>query len=439
MRQSTGIIPPRGRALARSAVAPERFDPFEGFFRSRGPAPEPPDGLLDLPAARRWFALLAWGEEEGLYTYQMPLEGRTGSRVVVLGRSRLMLSCYDYLGLAGHREVEEAAIAAVRTYGTGTGGVRMLTGTTALHHDLEREIAAFKGVEAALTFGSGYLANLAVVAALVGPRDRVLLDACAHRSLHDACVLARVPVTIVPHNDVAAIERELRQAPAGCRTLIVVDGLYSMDGDLCPLPDLLYLKDRYGAFLLVDEAHALGVLGVTGRGVHEHFGLPAGAVDVWTGSLSKAVPSNGGFLAGRRDLIVYLQHASAPFWFSAALAPASAGAALEALRVARREPERLEALRRNADALRAGLRARGYDTGLSASAIVPVLLGEEAAAWRLARRLFDEGVLVSAVVHPAVRQGSARLRLCATAAQSSADLDEALDAFDRAAHEAGTA
>jgi glycine C-acetyltransferase len=425
--------------VTRPISPPERLDPFDGFFRGRGPAPGPADGLLDLPAVRRWFALLAWGDEEGLYTYQIPLEGRTGSRVSVLGRSRLMLSSYDYLGLVGHPAVEEAAVAAVRTYGTGTGGVRMLTGTTALHRDLEREIAAFKEVEAALTFGSGYLANLAVVAALFGPRDRVLLDAGAHRSLHDACALARVPATTFPHNDMAALERALRRAPAGRRTLIAVDGLYSMDGDLCPLPELVELRRRHGAFLLVDEAHALGVLGAAGRGVHEHFGVAAGEVDVWTGSLSKAVPSNGGFLAGRRDLIVYLQHAAAPFWFSAALGPAAAGAALEALRVARREPERLDAMRRNAAALRAGLRARGYDTGSSTSAIVPVLLGEEAAAWRLARRLFDEGVLVSAVVHPAVPRGAARLRLCATAAQSAADLDAALDAFERAGRRAGAA
>ena len=416
----------------------ERRDPFDGLFRGPGPPPVLPEGLLDIPAARRWFALLSWGDERGLYTYQLPLEGRTGSRVVVEGRTRLMLSCYDYLGLASHPAVADAAIDAVRSFGTGTGGVRMLTGTTALHHDLEREIAAFKGVEAALTFGSGYLANLAVVAALFGPRDRVLIDAHAHRSLHDACVLARVPVTTFPHNDIAAAEDALRRAPAG-RTLIVVDGLYSMDGDICPLPELVELKRRYGAFLLVDEAHSLGVLGTTGRGVHEHFGIAADAVDIWTGSLSKAIPSNGGFLAGRRDVIVYLQHAAAPFWFSAALAPAAAGAALEALRVVRREPERLDALRRNAGALRAGLRARGYDTGDSASAIVPLLVGEEVAAWELARRLFDAGVLASAVVHPAVPRGAARLRLCATAAQSAADLDEALEAFARAGRNGGTA
>jgi 8-amino-7-oxononanoate synthase len=422
------------KAISRATLRARRMD---RFFRSRGRSPEAPDKLLDLPAARGLFAMLSWGDKEGLYTYQMPLEGRTGSRVVVHGRPRLMLSCYDYLGLAGHPAVEEAAIDAVRNYGTGTGGVRMLTGTTALHRELEREIAAFKGVEAALTFGSGYLANLAVVAALVGPRDRVLLDASAHRSLHDACVLAHVPVTTIPHNDVAAFERVLRRAPAGHRTLIVVDGLYSMDGDICPLPELVELKRRYDAFLLVDEAHALGVLGATGRGVHEHFGTEAGAVDVWTGSLSKAVPSNGGFIAGRRDLIVYLEHVAAPFSFSAALAPAPVGAALEALRVLRREPERLDALRRNASVLRAGLRARGFDTGDSVSAIVPILLGEDVAAWRLARRLYDEGVLASAVVYPAVRRGTARLRLCATAAQSATDLDEALEALGRAGRDSG--
>jgi 8-amino-7-oxononanoate synthase len=416
----------------------ERFDPFDGLFRGPEPPPVFPEGLLDIPAARRWFSLLSWGDQKGLYTYQLPLEGRTGSRVQVQGRSRLMLSCYDYLGLASHPAVEEAAIAAVRSFGTGTGGVRMLTGTTALHHDLEREVAAFKGVEAALTFGSGYLANLAVVAALFGPRDRVLLDARAHRSLHDACILARVPVTTFHHNDVAAIEDALRRAP-GRRTLIVVDGLYSMDGDICPLPELVQLKRRYEAFLLVDEAHSLGVLGATGRGVHEHFGIAADAVDIWTGSLSKAIPANGGFIAGRRDLIVYLQHAAAPFWFSAALLPAAVGAALESLRVVQREPERLETLRRNTDALRDGLRARGYDTGDSASAIVPVLVGEEVAAWELARRLFDEGVLASAVVHPAVPRGAARLRLCATAGQSAADLDEALEAFARVGRNGGIA
>jgi len=408
------------------------YDPFEGYFAHGGHPTAAPGSLLDLPAARRWFDLLRWGDEENLYTYQQPLEGRSGPRVSVGGRGMLMLASYDYLGLLGYPPVEEAAVAAVRAYGTGTGGVRMLTGTTALHHELERELAAFKGVDAALAFSSGYLANLAVIGALVGPRDRVIMDARAHRSLHDACVLARVPVHTFCHNDPAALRQELALGPAEQRTLVVVDGLYSMDGDICPLPEIIALKREFGAFLLVDEAHSFGVLGESGRGVHEHFDLPPEAVDIWTGSLSKAIPANGGFLAGSRELVIYLQHMTAPFWFSAALCPAAAGAALEAVRVLRREPARLGRLHRNAARLRDGLRSLGYDTGASAGPIIPVMVGTNEAAWRLARRLFDLGVMVPAVVYPAVPLDAARLRVCATAVQSEIHLDEAVAAFEGA-------
>ena len=423
---------PLRHASQRADSGPRPFDPFHGFFATGARRTEPPGALLDLIAADRWFEVLQWGAEEQLYTYQQPLEGRAGPRVSVGGRSMLMLASYDYLGLVGHRAVEAAAVAAVRRYGSGTGGVRMLTGTTTLHHALEQELATFKEVEAAVTFSSGYVANLAVISALVGPRDRVIMDARAHRSCRDACALARVPVRTFRHNDMESLRQELERDGAARRTLIVVDGLYSMDGDVCPLRELVTLKAGYGAFLLVDEAHSLGVLGEEGRGVHEHFGLPAAAVDVWTGSLSKALPSNGGFAAGSRALVIYLQHAAAPFWFSAALCPAAVGAALEALHVLQREPERLAALRRNATLLREGLRDRGYDVGASAGPIVPVIVGTSEEAWKLARRLFDLGVLAPAVVHPAVPMESARLRLCATAAQSEAHLDEALLAFERA-------
>jgi glycine C-acetyltransferase len=387
-------------------------------------------GLIDCPRAHRWLALLAWGEDRDLYTYQQPLDGHPSPRVRVGGRPLLMLSAYDYLGLAGHPEIDAAAIAAIREFGTGTGGVRMLTGTTALHQELERELAAFQGVAGAVTFSSGYIANISAITALVGPADQVLIDARAHRSLHDACRLAGVPTRAFRHNDLAALERALAEGRRrGRRILMCVDGLYSMDGDLSPLPDLVALKERYDAFLLVDEAHALGVLGASGRGVHEHFGLPAGCVDVWTGSLAKAVPANGGFVAGSRELVVYLQHAAAPYWFSAALCPPAAAAALQALRVMAREPERLIRLRHAADALRSGLQGLGYDTGASAAAVVPVILGGDTRAWEVARRLYDQGVIASAVVHPAVPRGAARLRLCATAALSEQDLHEALAAF----------
>lgn len=419
-------------AAPTSAPAPTGpFDPFDGYFARDGHPAAAPGSLLDLRAARRWFDILRWGEAEHLYTYQQPLQGRSGPHVTINGRRALMIGSYDYLGLLGCRSVEEAAVAAVRAYGTGTGGVRMLSGTTDLHLELEREIAAFKGVEAALTYGAGYLANLSAIGALVGPRDRVLMDDRAHRSLHDACVLAHVPIQTFPHNDVAALRRQLTRREQRQRTLIVVDGLYSMDGDICPLPEIVALKQEVGAFLLVDEAHALGALGETGRGVHEHFGMPATAVDIWTGSLSKAIPANGGFLAGSREVVIYLQHVTAPFWFSAALCPPAVAAALEALRVLQREPARLASLRHNAARLRDGLRELGYNTGAASRAgpIIPVIAGTNDAAWRLARRLFDRRVLAPAVVHPAVPVAEARLRVCATAALTNDDVDDALAAF----------
>jgi glycine C-acetyltransferase len=395
--------------------------------------PHPPtaQSLLDHPSARRWFELLRWGYGEGLYAYQQPLEGRTGAHVRLAGRSMLMLSSDDCLGLVGHPAIEEAAVAAVRRYGTSSAGARMLTGTTVLHQALERDLAAFKGVDAALTLGSGYVANLAVVVALLGPRDRVLLDARARRSWRDACTLARVPVRTFRHADPDALRQELARGRrgAGARTVIVVEGLSGMDGDVCPLPELIAVKQECGAFLVVDETYSLGVLGAEGRGVDQHFGLPTAGVDAWTGSLAKAIPANGGFIAGSRELIVYLQHTVSRAWFSTALCPAAVAAASAALRVLHREPERLARMRRNAAALRTGLRALGSDTGRSESAIIPVMVGDDEAAWRLARALFDHDVVASAVVSPVVRRGEARLRLCASAGHSERDLAQALDAF----------
>lgn len=409
------------------STSPE--DPFGGFFGAAGGPGAAPEGLLDTPGAHHWLSLIRETVAADRYTFQQTMEGRAGARVTVGGRPMLLLSAYDYLGLIGHPAVEAAALAAVRSHGTGTGGVRLLTGTTDLHRALEEEIAAFKGVGAALTFGSGYMAALGCVPALVGPRDHVLVDEYAHRSTVDACVLARARLHRFAHNDPEALARELEKVPAGRRALVVVEGVYSMDGDLCPLPEIVALKSRFRFHLMVDEAHSLGVLGATGRGVDEHFGVDPRAVDLWMGSLSKAIPANGGYVAGSRELIYYLQHGAAPFMFSAALCPAAAGTARASLRVLRAEPERLAALRRNAALLRDGLRALGYDVGGSESAVVPVILGDEERTLEVARELFDRGVLVSAVIHPAVARGQARLRLCATAAWTPDDVEEALAAF----------
>jgi 8-amino-7-oxononanoate synthase len=405
------------------------MDPFHGMFDNAL------DAVLDLPSsldtvrARRWFHSIQWTRDRGLYTYQQPLEGHSGNRARVGGRDFLMLSSYDYLGLIGHTQIERAAIEAIQEYGTGSGGVRLLTGTTRLHRQLEEELATFKGTEAALTFSSGYLANLGVIGALLEPQDRVIVDARAHRSIVDGCQLARVQLRSFRHNDMASLRRKLERDPNSGRTLIVVEGIYSMDGDICPLPEIVELKEAYGAMLLVDEAHSFGALGASGRGIHEHFGIPSDTVDIWMGSLSKAIPANGGFLAGSQAMIVYLQHEAAPFMFSAALCPASTAAAREALKVIDAEPWRIKALRRNTTRLRNGLQKLGYDTASSVTAIVPVVLNDDAAAYRLARRLYDLGILATAVVSPAVPLGTARLRLCAMATHTEDDLDEALRAF----------
>lgn len=407
-------------------------DPFGGYFTSGPPWEPPPGGLLDTAPARGWLGTVEWGMRTGLYTYQQPLGARSGARVEIGGRAFLMASSYDYLGLVGHPALEEAAVEALRRYGTGTGGVRLLTGTADLHCAFEAQLAAFYGAEAALTFTSGYLANLGTIAALFGPDDRAVIDARAHRSITDACRLARVPVRFFRHNDADHLDQVLAEGPPARRTLVVAEGVYSMDGDGCPLAALVEVKERHGAFLLMDEAHALGAHGPGGRGSAAAAGVAGDRVDLWTGSLSKALASNGGFVAGRRDVVYYLQHGAAPFFFSAALAPPAVAAAGEALRVMDREPWRHGRLAANAARLRGGLQALGYDTGASTSPIVPVVVGEDEAAYRLARRLHDLGVLATAVVHPAVAKGSARLRLCATAAQSDADIDAVLAAFAEA-------
>jgi 8-amino-7-oxononanoate synthase len=321
----------------------------------------------------------------------------------------------------------------VREYGTGTGGVRLLTGTRAIHRELEADLAAFKGTEAAVTLGSGFAANVGAIASLFGPRDLIVADESIHRSLIEGCSQTRVPVRTFRHNDVASLRSALEATTHVRRRLIAIEGVYSMDGDVAPLPEIVALKEEHHAFLLVDEAHTLGLLGAGGRGLHEHFGLPGTCAEIWTGSLSKTIPATGGYIAGSRELIIYLQHGVAPFMFSAALSPSSAAAARASLAVIPREPERIARLRRNAARLREGLAAQGWNVGPSTTGLIPVIVGDDVAAYTLARRLLDEGVFATAIVPPAVPRHGARLRLCATAALADDDIEEALRAF-RAVH-----
>ena len=408
-------------------------DPFRGFFVDNDLADIlRPGSLLDTPNVRRWFELISTGSREALYTYQLPLEIRSGPESAAFGERFIMFSTYSYLGLIGHPRLATAVKAAVDRYGTSTGGVRLLTGTLELHHELEHELAAFLGQEAAATFASGYDANIAAITSLFGHDDHALLDQYAHQSIHDGVRMAGCVNRRFKHNDMNDLERRLRQARnrGAKRILIAVDSVFSMDGDQAPLADLIALRDRYDAFLLVDEAHSLGAVGRTGRGICEEQNIDPASIDILTGSLSKGIPSSGGFVAGSRALKVYIQHGSAPYMFSAAMTPANSAAALEALRIIQDEPDHIVRLRENTARLQNGLKARGLSTGASTTPVVPLLLGDEWRAFRVARELLAQGIFTSAVVFPAVAAGQARLRLCATASHKPEHFDRLFAALD---------
>ncbi|MGH7507151.1 MAG: aminotransferase class I/II-fold pyridoxal phosphate-dependent enzyme [Longimicrobiales bacterium] len=408
-------------------------DPFDAFFEGQSIDELVPAGsLLDTPNVRRWFELFSEGLQQSLYTYQLPLAAATGPETRVFDVRLILFSSYSYLGLVGHPRIETAVKAAVERYGTSTGGVRLLTGTLELHHELERELADFLGQEAAATFASGYDANIAAITSLFGPNDVAILDQYAHQSIHDGVRMAGCETRRFRHNDLGDLERRLRQARnrGAQRILVAVDSVFSMDGDQAPLADLVEIKRRHGAFLLVDEAHSIGAIGPTGRGICEEQNVDPAAVDILTGSLSKAIPSSGGFVAGSRGLKIYIQHGSAPYMFSAAMTPANAAASLEALRILRAEPERVERLRINKDVLRDGLIRLGFDAGASNTPVVPLILGDEWRAYRWARWLLERGIFVSAVVYPAVSPGQARLRLCATAEHRPEHFERLFEALE---------
>ncbi len=384
--------------------------------------------LLDT-RARRVFENTALACSFDAYPYHMPLEAKAGPCVIADGHQMLMMSSYDYLGLIGDPRIDAAAMDAIKRYGTSTSGARLLTGTLDIHRGMEQALAEFKGTEDALTFSSGYMANLGVIYGLFGPSDRIIIDELCHRSLLDACRMAGVQLQRFRHNDPQSLRDELQKPNTANRTIIVSDGVFSMDGDICCLPDLIALKKEFGCFLMIDEAHASGVLGGTGRGTDEHFGIPTSEVDIWTGSLAKSIPSSGGFIAASQEVSIFLQHASSPYIFSAAMAASSVAAITTGLAILRKEPERVSRLRANGDFLRAGLQNLGYNTGLSQTAVVPVVLNDEQTTALFARKLRDFGIIAAPVMFPAVAQGSARLRLCVTAAHTIPQLEFVLDVF----------
>jgi 8-amino-7-oxononanoate synthase len=401
-------------------------NPFDGLFEN-GTASGviEPGSLLDTPAAHRLFNLMAAGISESVYTYQLPLSQAAKTESGALGNDLVMFSSYSYLGLIGHPRLARAVQEAVARYGTSTGGARLLTGTLELHLELEEELARFIGSESAAVFPSGYDANVAAISALFGPDDVAIVDHYSHNSIWAGVRMAGCEAVRFRHNDVDDLERRLREvrAAGARRILVAIDSVFSMDGDLAPLAEIIELKNRYRAFLLVDEAHSLGALGATGRGICEEEGLDPNSIDIITGSLSKAIPSSGGYLAGSVPLKVYIQHGSAPYVFSGAMSPTNAAAALEALRIMQEEPEHVRRLRENTRRLHDGLKELGLDSGNRRVPLIALMLGDEWRAYRWARRLLERGVFVSAVTYPAVSPRLARLRLCATASQRPEHFD----------------
>jgi glycine C-acetyltransferase len=373
--------------------------------------------------------------KEDLYFYNQPIsELCGGSKVLVNGREMGMYASYSYLGLVGHPRINEAAQRAIQRFGTGTHGVRTLAGSLSIHDELEETIADFKHTEASVTYSSGYVTNLSVVSALVGRGDYVFSDKLNHASIVDGCLMSGAKFRRFRHNDIESLERQISQASADGAKLVVADAVFSMDGDIVDLPGLVEICRDHDAWLMIDEAHSVGVLGETGRGIEEHFSLE-GVVDIKMGTLSKTIPSVGGYIAGKKDLISYLRHASRAYIFSAALPPAQAAAANEAFKVILDEPWRIKKLQENTQQFISGLKERGFDTLETETAIVPILCGPDDIAFAMTRYSQNRNVFVLPVVSPAVPVGMARLRATVTAAH---DYDQIAHAMDVIA-EAGSA
>ena len=375
--------------------------------------------------------------QEGTYQRLRVLESESAAESKFDGKNVINLASNNYLGLTTHPKLREAALDATRKYGVGSGAVRTISGTMSLHMQLEERIAAFKNVEACVVFQSGFAANAGTVSAILGPEDHIISDELNHASIIDGCRLSRAKIHVFPHKDFAAAERilsELDSVPG--RKLLITDGVFSMDGDIGPLPGLVAAAEKHGAIMMVDDAHASGVLGRNGRGTIDHFGVH-GRVHIQVGTLSKAIGVLGGYVCGSRALIEFLYHRARPFLFSTSHPPSVAASCIAAFDVLESEPERIQALWDNTKYFKAGLTAAGFDTGMSETPITPVIVGEAKGAHELSRLLFEEGVLATGIGFPTVPKGKARVRTIVTATHTRQELDRALEAFQRVGKKLG--
>lgn len=374
-------------------------------------------------------------KDERLYNTIYTLGSPQGAWVTVDGVEMLNFCSNNYLGLAAAPELRQAAKEAIDKYGVGPGAVRSIAGTMQLHRELEKELAAFKKVPAVLSFQSGFAANLAVIPALVGRGDVIYSDSLNHASIIDGCRLSRAEIKVYEHCDMASLEEKLKE-PTDGRRLIVTDGVFSMDGDIAPLPEIVELAKKYNAIVMVDDAHGEGVLGSNGRGIVDHFNLH-GEVDIEVGTLSKAMGVVGGFVAGSQELIEFLQQKARPFLFSSAMTPADVAACIAAVRILSESGELVEKLWENGRYFKAAMQDLGFDIGQSETPITPVMLGEAGTAREFSRRLAEKRVFAQAIGFPTVPKGKARIRVMVSAAHSKEDLDFGIRAFAEVGKEMG--
>ncbi len=390
---------------------------------------------MDLFAKAYEFTEAKVAIAAGYYPYFIPLTENEGSEAVYKGHRLIMCGSNNYLGLTTDPRVREAAIQAIKRYGTSCTGSRFLNGTLEMHEQLERELAEFVGKEAAVVFSTGMQANLGAISALIGRGDYVILDKEDHASLVDGAKLSYGETKRFAHQDMDELERILQRLPEDKGKLVAVDGLYSMEGDIAPLPELIPLCRKYGARLLVDDAHAIGVLGC-GRGTGEHFHMTRD-IDLIMSTFSKSFASLGGFVAGDEPVVHYIKHHARSLLFSASIPPSNAAAALAALKIMREEPERVEHLGKIADYMRNGYRQLGYNIGTSTTAVIPIILGEQMLTLYMWRRLFDEGVFVNPVLSPAVQPGHELLRTSYMATHTFEQMDRVLSTFEKVGKEMG--
>ncbi len=388
------------------------------------------------PLAYLGEQLEAW-KRAGTYQRLRVLESESAAESRFDGKDVINLASNNYLGLTTHPKLREAALEATRRYGVGSGAVRTISGTMSLHMQLEERIARFKNVEACVVFQSGFAANAGTVAAVLTPEDHIISDELNHASIIDGCRLSRAKIHVFPHKDTVAAEQKLAALDGQPgRKLLITDGVFSMDGDIAPLPGLVEAAEKHGAIMMVDDAHSSGVLGRNGRGTIDHFGLH-GRVHIQVGTLSKAIGVLGGYVCGSRNLIEFLYHRARPFLFSTSHPPAVAASCMAAFDVLEEEPERIQKLWDNTRYFKQGLAGSGFNTGVSETPITPVIVGEARVAHALSAELFKEGVLATGIGFPTVPEGKARVRTIVTATHTRAELDSALEVFARVGKKLG--